>query len=207
MQRKRGSEELVLEATRELLAHEDIGRITVRMICEECGITRRTFYNHFLDKNEVVSRIYIDHMRDYVGAGLVEWTERRSDLFMQSPSFGKHTFSYRGQNSIVETITEMERQKFELHIDPGVEPDSLLMKEIRQGIIYMINGQLGLLLATFRGEIFITERDYEENYANTWDLMSRWAPAVVIDNLQLEPVVAGAYWDDAEGRICVPPAG
>lgn len=52
------------------MAHEDIEHITVRQICRECGVSARTFYNHFLDKNEVVSRLYTDYMRDYVADDL-----------------------------------------------------------------------------------------------------------------------------------------
>lgn len=88
-----------------------------------------------------------------------------------------------------------------LHVNPEVEPGSLLMKEVLQGIEYMINGQLGLLMATFKGETVITEPEFSQNYSSTWDLMSRWAPSVVMQNLCMQPVYADIRWNDETQRI------
>ncbi len=41
-----------------LMRHYPINKITVKMIVDECGVTRHTFYNHFHDIYELLEWIY-----------------------------------------------------------------------------------------------------------------------------------------------------
>ncbi len=44
----------ILDATAGLVAHEDITAITVEQICNEADVARKTFYNYFSNKQEVI---------------------------------------------------------------------------------------------------------------------------------------------------------
>jgi AcrR family transcriptional regulator len=201
MQAKRTTKQLVFEATFELLQETELSHVSVRGIAQRAGITTRSFYNYFPDKYAVVNQIYTEHMAQYVGATLTEWTEQRSDFFMKNSDYFRNAVYYSGQNSLSGTIVSMEYDKYELHINLSVDRSSLKMKEIRQGIIYTVNGQMGLFKSMLRGNIPVTHDEYQQNYANVWDLMSRWTPAIVLDNLNLTPVYKEIRWDRNLERI------
>jgi AcrR family transcriptional regulator len=51
---------LVIDALLELVEVEGIPleRVTVKRILEKSGVNRQTFYNHFLDKNDLICQAY-----------------------------------------------------------------------------------------------------------------------------------------------------
>lgn len=51
-------ESIIMDALLELCAEQPLARVTVKQILQRSGISRQTFYNHFLDKNDLVCRIY-----------------------------------------------------------------------------------------------------------------------------------------------------
>lgn len=63
-------ESLVIDALLELVEAEGIPleRVTVKRILERSGVSRQTFYNHFLDKNDLICQTYERRMvRAYQG--------------------------------------------------------------------------------------------------------------------------------------------
>ncbi|MGI6217703.1 MAG: TetR/AcrR family transcriptional regulator, partial [Coriobacteriales bacterium] len=58
MKGKRTSRELIMESTLELMNERGLSSITVGDIISNCGLATRSFYNHFCDKNDVISEIY-----------------------------------------------------------------------------------------------------------------------------------------------------
>jgi AcrR family transcriptional regulator len=48
--------ETIRESFKELLRTTPYKRITVRDICDKAGVSRKTFYSHFLDKQDVVEK-------------------------------------------------------------------------------------------------------------------------------------------------------
>lgn len=203
MQSKRSTEQLILEAAHEILRERDFSRTSVRDIAQTAGVSTRAFYNHFPDKHMVVTRIYTDRMAPYIMSSLEEWFEQRSLFLVEDIDFFQHTILYSRQNSLAEAIKKMEYDKLVLHIDRSVDPDSILMKEIRQGIVYSLSGQMGLYTSTFRDKFPITREEYESNYACVWNLMARWMPAVVLEHLDPHPGVPSAHWDNKLERIIV----
>lgn len=53
-------EQLIMEALLELVEQEgeQLKRITVKRLLERTGVARQTFYNHFLDKDDLICRTY-----------------------------------------------------------------------------------------------------------------------------------------------------
>ncbi len=58
MQKKKSSKELLRESAIELFGKSPVDKISVNMICDNCGISQRTFYNHFKDKNDLIAWVY-----------------------------------------------------------------------------------------------------------------------------------------------------
>ena len=48
------TKDVIIASLRELTATKPIDDVSVSDIIENCGISRRTFYNHFRDKQDLV---------------------------------------------------------------------------------------------------------------------------------------------------------
>ena len=49
-----------------MVLKESIDSISITYICDKCGITRKTFYNHFHDKYDLIDWIYRTEAVDYI---------------------------------------------------------------------------------------------------------------------------------------------
>jgi AcrR family transcriptional regulator len=52
--------ENIVSGFKELIEEKPLSRITVSDICEKAGISRKTFYVHFADKNDLLNHIFFD---------------------------------------------------------------------------------------------------------------------------------------------------
>lgn len=69
MQKKKSSEELLKDSAIELLSKSPVNKVTVNMICNNCGISQRTFYNYYKDKNDLVTSVYTGIIDEFFNAG------------------------------------------------------------------------------------------------------------------------------------------
>lgn len=60
MQMKKSSKELLRESAIELFSKYPVDKVSVNMICENCAVSQRTFYNHFRDKNDLIAWVYTE---------------------------------------------------------------------------------------------------------------------------------------------------
>lgn len=51
-------EKLIAESLLKLNNTHSVKKITVKMILNDCGVSRQTFYNHFKDKNDLIYYVY-----------------------------------------------------------------------------------------------------------------------------------------------------
>lgn len=68
----------ILEAAYELLEKSNLESITVQQIVERCGISRKTFYNHFSDKYAVFEWSYEQDILGYLKEVSEEYTWREA---------------------------------------------------------------------------------------------------------------------------------
>ena len=95
-----------------LLQDKPIDKITVDEIVSNSGFSKRTFYNHFRDKNDLVSSIWRREYRNswFDDNGepltfrefLVKYHSREIELL----KFLRNTLPYSGQNNLWETVQE-----------------------------------------------------------------------------------------------------
>ena len=50
--------EILANGLLDLCHKKDLSQITVKDLLEATGVSRQTFYNHFLDKNDLIQYIY-----------------------------------------------------------------------------------------------------------------------------------------------------
>lgn len=178
---------LIQKSIIDLLQTKTIDEITVTQIAKNCGITTRTFYNHFRDKNEVVSTIYTNEMRKYMDCSIPEWYGHMSDFFVPMPLFFEHSLCYAGQNSLSDAIIELEWEKLLPHIKPEVRNDESELKKTIIAIEYMLYGNLGSLLNCYVSK----KSSYQEKYLmsvynSTWEWQAENFPPLVLKNLNME---------------------
>lgn len=58
MRGKVPSKQLIEESMVELIQQKPIESISVSQIVQNCGLSRQTFYNHYVDKFDIVDTIY-----------------------------------------------------------------------------------------------------------------------------------------------------
>lgn len=179
--------ELIEKSIIDLLQTRTIDEITVKQIAQNCGITVRTFYNHFRDKNEVVSRIYVNEMRKHMDCSIPEWYGHMSDLFIAMHLFFEHSLCYAGQNSLSDAIIALEWEKLMLHIKPEVRNNESELRKTIIAIEYMLYGNLGSLLNCYVSK----KSNYQEKYLksvynSTWEWQVENFPPLVLKNLNME---------------------
>lgn len=66
-----------------------MGKVTIQEIADHCGISRRTFYNHFPDKQAIVEYLYLSHFGDMMEElqDIHRWGRKASAVFAQDLSF------------------------------------------------------------------------------------------------------------------------
>jgi len=59
---KKNAKEAIIESFKELVSRKSIDRVTVKEICDHCGVNRQTFYNHFSDLMAVFKYIFHEEL-------------------------------------------------------------------------------------------------------------------------------------------------
>ena len=80
-----------------------IEKITVEDICEDSGVSRRSFYRYFLDKYDLLTWTYNDDFCRMVEVRpdktIWDYYPEILEYIYQDPQFFKNAFTYTGQNS------------------------------------------------------------------------------------------------------------
>ena len=91
------------EALKRLLNEYSFEKISVKLICEECGLNRKSFYYHFKDKYDLVNWIYYSEFIEHILAEDIpdSWdlVTAICEYFYENRSFYKKTFQSERQNS------------------------------------------------------------------------------------------------------------
>ena len=64
---RRTTKELLGESFRELAKRKPINKITIANITDNCGMTQPTFYNHFRDKYDLMTWLYVSDTKAIMG--------------------------------------------------------------------------------------------------------------------------------------------
>jgi len=59
---KQRAKATIIDSFKELLNKKSLDRITVKEICEHCGVNRQTFYNHFTDIMDIFKFIFFEEL-------------------------------------------------------------------------------------------------------------------------------------------------
>jgi probable dihydroxyacetone kinase regulator len=59
---KQNAKSAIIDSFKQLLSKKSIDKITVKEVCEHCGVNRQTFYNHFTDIMDVFKYIFFQEL-------------------------------------------------------------------------------------------------------------------------------------------------
>lgn len=104
--------EALAESLMEIAKHKPIEKITVNDIVEKCGTSRRTFYNHFVDKYDLISWIHTSREEKILSCfnDTDSWEECMKHTYvalLENADFFSRVIDQEGQNSFY--------QQFSLH--------------------------------------------------------------------------------------------
>ena len=110
MQDPNATKRALAQSLKSLMAKRAFSKISVADLCENCGMSRKSFYYHFRDKYDLVHWIFqtefIQTIRD--GEYLSSW-ERFSQLccyFYRERDFYRRAIQIQGQNSFRDCFCE-----------------------------------------------------------------------------------------------------
>ena len=135
-------EALVIDALLELVEEDGVPleRVTVKQLLERSGISRQTFYNHFLDKNDLICQVYEKRMvRAFSGAptGFAFKDELEKSLahMREHGTFLCQAVKMGGQNNLAEHAMEHVRE-FDLAWHQTLWGPDPMPEELRLATIY-----------------------------------------------------------------------
>lgn len=104
-----------------LLREEGFEKITVDAICENAGVSRRSFYRHFADKYELLSWIYygdfVRHNAHHDDWTILDYLPSICEELIRDRAFYNNAFAIEGQNSFrsfcIELLTPLIKHDFE----------------------------------------------------------------------------------------------
>jgi probable dihydroxyacetone kinase regulator len=59
---KHNAKAAIIDSFKQLLNKKSIDKLTVKAVCEHCGVNRQTFYNHFTDIMDVFKFIFFEEL-------------------------------------------------------------------------------------------------------------------------------------------------
>lgn len=105
------TKELLAASLKELSAQKSVDKITIREIVQNCGLTAKTFYNHFQDKYDLIAWIYSTAAEKIMGKIDGEnyaWKDSLTDgfkYFLENKEFLKNLIAHTsGQDSFINYV-------------------------------------------------------------------------------------------------------
>lgn len=111
MDKKHITENLICESFKSLLLKYPFEKITIKMITDEAGIIRPSFYNYFQDKYELLEWFVVNDILvsvdDLLSSSMeIESLKMVLVHFGKDKEFYKKAFEVKGQNSFEEILTQ-----------------------------------------------------------------------------------------------------
>lgn len=129
------TKEAIARALRELAQTRPFGEISVQDIVRQCKVSRKTFYNHFEDKYQLVNWIFNHEIGNWLVAEttLEDWPKGSLALcryLRENRVYYKNVLHFEGQNNLKEYLYALTEQQIkallqELGAAKTISPEDL----------------------------------------------------------------------------------
>lgn len=100
----------IAQSLKKIMKDKPFEKISVAEICEDCGLTRKSFYYHFKDKYDLVSWIFdydfLNKKDRIIGYDMVWFFDDLFKYLHENRSFYRKLFQTDGQNSFHDTFVQ-----------------------------------------------------------------------------------------------------
>lgn len=151
------------EALKELSATTPFAKISIGDLCKKCNMSRKTFYYHFKDKEDLVNWIFetefIAYARNYTYESVWDAIEDLLKYFYSNLNFYKKVLFHEGQNSFALYFNELIYSIFVQQLQNILHDSSLRESQLNfvaDGMICMLKRWLSATNCT-PPSVFIEE--------------------------------------------------
>lgn len=132
--------ELLVNALLELCQTQSLETLTIQQLLNKTGISRQTFYNHFLDKNDLIHYVYDlkiipDFHDDSIDLNFHDSLRLTFENIKTYHYFMKQACMLEGQNSLKDYIFEHCRE-FDLKWHQSLYGDESMPESLKFATIY-----------------------------------------------------------------------
>jgi len=149
---KKHAKDAIIESFKELVSRKSLDRVTVKEICDHCGVNRQSFYNHFSDIMAVFKTIFYEELSHEIaqnrtfetwGGGFLatmNYTKRNSKMILHiyHSSYWPETNTY---------LTHLSSRLLDCVVNECVKQLNVQLKEVDRKFIvnfyrHVFNGLL-----------------------------------------------------------------
>ncbi len=145
---KNQTKERIADALIESAKKQNIESIHVTDLCQKVGCSKQTFYNHFLDKYDVISWIFAKTVYTYDPSGecyySLEALEKALNAIWENRNFFRVAFLSEGQNALRDYILQKDVE-FNTQILCEVYQLTTLNEQLLFSVKYHLYGCLGYI--------------------------------------------------------------
>lgn len=140
---RKTTKDLILSSLYDLLREKPYEKVTVSAIVKNCGISQRTFYNHFKDKHELMEWSYLHVIDDYYVNNREDMTFRKWLAFITETAWEHRLMlqkfiRYSGQNSMRISLHQPMTRRC-LNLIQDVYGDSVT-EELESAVSFYVGG-------------------------------------------------------------------
>ena len=146
-------EAIVIDALLALVEDEGVPleRVTVKRLLERSGVSRQTFYNHFLDKNDLICEVYEQRMVSAFtgtpsGFAFQRELERSLAHMREHGTFMRQAAAMDDQNNLADHMTARARD-FDLRWHQALWGPDPMPEELRLATIYHVSASTQMTLS------------------------------------------------------------
>ena len=149
--RVRYTKSVLKQSLLELMRDKDIAKITVKQICELADINRSTFYTHYSDPMDLLSKIE-DELLQEVQESVDKYPDAKSipeliigliRAIFENNELCKNILSSHGDKEFLKRVMNMPRQKF-IQTWHQQFPNALI-SELEAAYLFNVNGSLAVV--------------------------------------------------------------
>lgn len=172
MEKKKSTKDYLASSAIELLSRRDVESISVKEIAENCGVSTRTFYNHFRDKYDLFLYVYTREMERFFQNNkdhltfrpFVFWT---GQLLFDYKDFFNNFQKYIGQNNFRDSVYQPLMDYYEKIIRECFHEE--VTEDIRDALSFWINGMIGYVGRAYTDPVM-------EPYDSACEKFARYIP-------------------------------
>lgn len=145
---KMNAKELLRESLLELAKTKPLNKITIKQICNNCSISRETFYYHFFDRYELMIWIYESHVKEIIEKGIlikpiIEVWSTSLNILKKYRYYYKKTFE---DSFFVNLMLESFVNNLTYCVKSHNAHDELLDSDVQFAIRFYANGLLCMMI-------------------------------------------------------------